>query len=310
VSKKAAPKTAVNVSILALSFCFISLVSIRSHALTASEQARETQKIASPFGPLETSLKQNFLFNSLPTYSELTQNVYSLLDYMRSHLDPESRASLLTHIDPYNRLKHFGTWINPDPSSGCMDTRARVLARDAEQNVPIEYGANNCTIVKGGWLDPYTGTEFKVATTVQIDHVVPLKHIYLSGAYAWEPRRRCQYANFLATNYQLLAVSGHENMSKGDHAPDLYMPPSVAFQCRYLNIWMRVKMEWQLTVAPEELAAIEKLEQTLQCPSTETEIGSEELTQVQTATNNYVQACLNFEQGVATAPTSPAVVVQ
>jgi hypothetical protein len=160
-------------------------------------------------------------------------------------------------VQAYNRKKQFGTWIVDSSLGGCYNTRARVLMRDSQ--TPVTYSARNkCVVESGRWLDPYTGQIFSSASDLQIDHVVPLKHAYFSGAWQWSKQKRCLYTNFISDNFHLRSVSGHENMKKGDMSPSGYLPPDSHDVCSYVTDWLKIKMTWNLIMAPTEADAIQK----------------------------------------------------
>lgn len=179
-----------------------------------------------------------------------------LFDWLLGNIDSEDFEAKEKRFDPYNRRKHFGSWINPE--NDCQDTRTKVLIRDANDN-SLEYIDNDCKVVKGDWFDPYTAKWYRMAASLQIDHIVPLRHAYYMGGWKWTQEARCHYANFLEFDSHLLAVSAHENMSKGDSAPHEYMPPNEQFVCDYLHHWMEVKAIWQLKASEEEADAIQEL---------------------------------------------------
>ena len=111
-------------------------------------------------------------------------------------------------------------------SVSLIKTTNEVLLRDADPNESVQFTSRNkCMVYKAKWIDPFSGAQFKLANAIQVDHIVPLKAAYLSGAHAWNQNRRCRYANFMDDPTHLLSVSGHENMSKGDAGPERYLPP-------------------------------------------------------------------------------------
>ncbi|MBC7740983.1 MAG: HNH endonuclease [Bdellovibrionaceae bacterium] len=164
--------------------------------------------------------------------------------------------------DPYQREPQFGGWIFRDERK-CINTRAEVLERDSKSNVT--YRPNGCTILNGQWDDVYSGQEFSSAEEIQIDHFVPLKNAYMSGAFEWNYKKRCLYANYLGNNFHLLAVSGKENMHKSDHAPNEYVPPNKKYTCEYLKHWLQVKLIWSLRLTPVEVDAIKQKAAEAQC---------------------------------------------
>ena len=110
--------------------------------------------------------------------------------------------------------------------------------------------------MSGSWHDDYTGQTFTKREDIQIDHVVPLKNTYISGAYRWNFRARCLYANYLGYDFHLKSVNGSQNMKKGDRSPDKYMPPNTEFVCKYLKDWLSIKFLWGLRMTEAEAAYI------------------------------------------------------
>ena len=63
-----------------------------------------------------------------------------------------------------------------------------------------------CSFLSGNWIDPYSGLEITDATTLDIDHLVPLKEAHESGGFAWDTEKRRSYANDLVDPDCLIAV--------------------------------------------------------------------------------------------------------
>ncbi|HEX7673645.1 MAG TPA: HNH endonuclease family protein [Bdellovibrio sp.] len=157
--------------------------------------------------------------------------------------------------EKYIRKLHFGRWINDPTDDTCMNTRARVLVRDSEVDVTYK-GNKQCTVEAGKWHDPYADQDVTEAKGIQIDHLVPLKNAYLSGASDWDYKTRCLYANYTYFTPHLVSAGGHENMSKGDSGPEGYLPPNESYRCEYIRNWLAVKTIWKLKMNPSEVQAI------------------------------------------------------
>jgi hypothetical protein len=182
----------------------------------------------------------------------------------------------------YNRKKHFGGWVK-DPNDGsCFNTRAQVLERDSL--TPVQTSpTNKCLVASGTWKDPYTGEVITDAKDIQIDHVVPLKQAYITGAFSWDKRKRCLYGNFTKTNYHLMSVKGHENMKKSDKTPAEYLPPNASYVCEYIHIWLKIKLAWNLVLAADEGQAINKILKDYDCNPNQIKISERELAAVRAA---------------------------
>lgn len=148
--------------------------------------------------------------------------------------------------------------------NGC-DTRNDVLNRDLSAGqvggtaVPKRFREpGQCVVVEGVLNDPYTGRAIHFtkehADAVQVDHVVALAAAWRSGAAAWDPQTRQNFAN---DPRNLLVVDASTNQSKGDATIDEWLPPSNAYRCEYARIVVTVKAAYGLTVTALEQSALQ-----------------------------------------------------
>jgi hypothetical protein len=152
-----------------------------------------------------------------------------------------------THTTTYDR-DLFPHW---DTISGTCNTRETVLQRDGA-GVTVN---SACTATSGRWFSPYDGATWSAASDVDIDHVIPLKNAWISGAWAWTTAKRESFANDLG-DPQLIAVTDNVNQSKSDQSPDSWKPPLTGYHCTYALMWVRVKYVWALTVTSAEKSAL------------------------------------------------------
>jgi hypothetical protein len=150
--------------------------------------------------------------------------------------------------DGYDRDR-FKHWVDADKD--CQDTREEVLI--AESKVPI----SGCTVTTGRWLSWYDGETWTQPSDVDIDHMVPLKEAWDSGARRWDDDTRELYANDLGDPRSLVAVTDNVNQSKGDRDVAEWLPERQV--CRYVRSWVVVKLRWGLAVDPAERAALRDL---------------------------------------------------
>jgi hypothetical protein len=143
----------------------------------------------------------------------------------------------------------FRHWIDAD--GDCQDTREEVLV--AESRVQI----SGCAPTAGEWLSPYDHQTWTASSDVDIDHLVPLKEAWDSGARGWGERRRERYANDLGDPRTLVAVTDNVNQSKGDRDVAEWLPDQGV--CAYVRWWTAVKLRWGLAVDPTERAALVEL---------------------------------------------------
>ncbi|KAI1372845.1 hypothetical protein F4677DRAFT_242940 [Hypoxylon crocopeplum] len=142
----------------------------------------------------------------------------------------------------------FPTW---DTITGTCNTREYVLRRDGT-NVVV---GSDCYPTSGTWTSPYDGGRWTAPSDVDIDHMVPLKNAWVSGASRWTTAKREQFANDV-TRPQLWAVTDNVNSSKGDKSPDTWKPPLTSFYCTYARAYVAVKSYWALTVTSAEKSAL------------------------------------------------------
>ena len=152
---------------------------------------------------------------------------------------------------PYVRSL-YGGWSDDD--GDCQDTREEVLI--AESLVEVDLDATGCKVIAGKWLDPYTGSVFTDPGELDVDHFIPLAEVHRSGAATWDNVRRHAFANNLRQSGALIAVSSAANRSKGDRDPAGWLPPNVAYRCKYVEDWVAYKAAWQLTMDADESRAV------------------------------------------------------
>lgn len=138
---------------------------------------------------------------------------------------------------------YFMAWIDAD-SDGC-NTRAEVLVMQSQSATSSR---GRCTITSGAWYSPFDNQSFTLASDVDIDHLVPLKEAWISGAHAWDSTSRIQFGNDLGYSASLIAVSSSSNSSKSDSDPSEWLPPHREYHCDYVASWVGVKWRWNLTV--------------------------------------------------------------
>jgi len=178
------------------------------------------------------------LFGS-PVYADFEDDVLANL-----RLSPESKSS------SYQRSL-FKHWIDADRDK--CDTRAEVLIAESLVEVQI---SSPCKVNIGQWYSKYDEKTIYVASLLDVDHMVPLKEAWESGASSWTPSRREAFANDLGFQDSLVAVSASTNRSKGDKDPSGWLPPSKGQTCDYVASWIGVKYRWDLTLDSVERSAL------------------------------------------------------
>lgn len=154
--------------------------------------------------------------------------------------------------DTYDR-ELFNHWVDNN-DTGC-DTRFAVLVQ--ESTVPAE--TSGCKVLSGNWVSSYDGKVFTDPGDLDIDHMVPLKEAWESGAFEWDETTREAYANDMSYSNSLIAVSASSNRSKSDRDPASWLPSATEMRCEYVVHWITVKTRWKLGVDAAEKSAIQSV---------------------------------------------------
>ena len=136
----------------------------------------------------------------------------------------------------------WGGWIDEDGDG--LNTRHEVLAEESL----IKPVISNNKVISGKWFDKYTGKYFTNPSDLDIDHLVPLKNAYISGASNWSKKKKKRYYNYLKYDNHLIAVSKSANRNKSDKSPVDWLPPNTDYQCEYVREWFKIKTAWGLTI--------------------------------------------------------------
>jgi len=144
----------------------------------------------------------------------------------------------------------FDHWSDLD-DDGC-NTREEVLIQER-----IEGRVAGCDVLGGQWRSAYDRAVTRNSSTFDVDHFVPLKEAWDSGAWRWNARTREQFANDLDYRGSLIAVSASSNRSKSDRDPTDWLPEYG--KCKYAKTWIAVKFRWRLAVDSQEKSTLSRI---------------------------------------------------
>ena len=144
----------------------------------------------------------------------------------------------------------FRHWVDAD-GDGC---HAREETLIAESVGPVSV-TGDCDI-SGTWFSAFDGETTTNPSNFDVDHLVPLKEAWDSGANRWDSDTRERFANDLGSPHSLIAVSRGSNRSKGADDPAEWMPPRQSYTCEYIFTWTLVKIRWSLTADQAEINAL------------------------------------------------------
>ncbi|KAG9080034.1 hypothetical protein FRC06_007154 [Ceratobasidium sp. 370] len=200
------------------------------------------------FKPLAVTLLQLSLVAAVPLDWENRRALPTPVSVATARKYLESLTVATESNYPVYRRDLFPHWI---PISGACNTRETVLKRDGVNVVTN----SACAAISGTWKSAYDGATWTAASDLDIDHLVPLKEAWVSGARSWTTARRQSFANDL-TRPQLIAVTDNVNQAKGDKDPAEWMPPLASYHCTYVRAWITVKYYYELTIDSDEKSAL------------------------------------------------------
>lgn len=171
-------------------------------------------------------------------------------------------------MDDYEREEYGPVWSDGAEGvefagNGCK-TRDDILERDLTDIEKVD----DCQVESGTLYDPY-GTEENpydhyiefergqsTSGAVQIDHIVPLGNVHVSGGSDLDEAQKLQIAN---DPVNLLAVDGPENNQKQDSDASEWLPKNDRIHCRYAASQIQVKAKYGLSVTQEEHDTLSEL---------------------------------------------------
>ena len=148
----------------------------------------------------------------------------------------------------------FKHWTDAD-GDGC-NARYEVLIEESLTPVTVSSG---CKLSGGKWVSAFDLIETTDPSKFDVDHMVPLKEAWDSGAWAWDSRTREAYANDLEYEMSLIAVSANSNRSKSDRDPADWLPTNKDYWCEYITAWVQVKTRWSLSIDKAEKSKIDEV---------------------------------------------------
>jgi hypothetical protein len=169
--------------------------------------------------------------------------------------------SVLATITVQNEYKsgysrsYFKHWIDAN-GNGC-NTREEVLIAESQSKAQVD--AYGCKVIEGDWFSPYDNVMYTNPSELDIDHMVPLKEAWDSGAWNWTAAQRQAFANDLSDARALIAVTAGQNRSKSDKDPSNWIPPQKSYTCTYLSEWVAIKARWKLSMDQSEFGRIKNL---------------------------------------------------
>ena len=141
-------------------------------------------------------------------------------------------------------------WIT---QSGTCDTRETIL-----KNVGFDSDPKTCVAKsKPGftYTEPYSGRKISDPSSLDIDHVIPLKYANGHNGASWSTAKKTQFANDMS---QLIAVDANAERQKGDSGPSGWMPGNKNETCSYTTIWITTASRYGISITSSDKTALRK----------------------------------------------------
>lgn len=154
--------------------------------------------------------------------------------------------TIAKEIPKYER-KYFKHWN--DENRDCRNKRAEILKQRSLVEVTYRTSRRGeCTVKTGKRNDYYFAEVQTMANQVDIDHIVPLKEAWISGAYDWSETEREIFAN---DSLNLAITYKKYNRQKGAQTPLSWAPIDRLYYCKYLADWIKIKKKYDLKINPK-----------------------------------------------------------
>ena len=168
------------------------------------------------------------------------------LEPVNAFVPPELVVAELTGSDePYDRNDYLPAW--PTAAGSCKDLRAVILQETS--TVPVGFTADGCKADTGHWVGTYNGAILKSASSVELDHAVPLAGAHRAGGWAWNSETRRMFA---VDRVNIVVASKEANRAKSVSGPDDWMPTDPHAACAHARRWVAVKTDWELEFSQAE----------------------------------------------------------
>lgn len=136
-------------------------------------------------------------------------------------------------------------------ADGCTTEEHVLIARASDPTM-----SSPCTVSKAQWPAVWDAAVLDDPAQVDVAHLVPLREAWHSGAWAWTPGQRRDFANDLTNNLTLTILSTGANGERGSSDPAGWWPPYFGVHCKYAQEWVWIKARWNLSVDPAEYEAL------------------------------------------------------
>jgi len=146
-----------------------------------------------------------------------------------------------TGVTAYNR-HDWPHWVDTD--GDCQNLRQELLIE--QSTAPISFKSNRgCVVAEGEWVGPYSGATYRLASDLDLDHIVPLAYAHHHGGAYWSREEKQRFAN---DRENLLLVDDSLNQSKGQKGVDEWLKVIPEYRCIYVKKFFYVVEKYHLEV--------------------------------------------------------------
>ena len=171
----------------------------------------------------------------------------------------EKTAQLICENENNTAIYDRDSWGNWSTKGDLQNVRHQVLLEESLESGECEGESlviQDEKVLFGCWVDVYSNEIYKDSSDLDIDHLVPLKEAFISGAYNWTKEKKKEYYNYMIDKNHLIAVSSTLNRSKGSKDVKEWLP--ITNIERYIKNWIDVKFRWNLSIDPKELEILKE----------------------------------------------------
>jgi hypothetical protein len=187
------------------------------------------------------------------------EKVYATFQTTRGWLLIISFIVSCTHPIPHDLKKyHRSEWFHwSDIDKDCQNTRQEILI--SRSLTRVKFNKKGCTVISGRWSDYYYPEEHTLAKSIDIDHLIPLKHAHEVGGANWDKNKKERFAN---DPDNLVITNKSYNRKKGAKTIAEWLPVYKDRACLYLKDWIRIKKKYHLIITEAETKTIKLI----RCP--------------------------------------------
>jgi len=122
--------------------------------------------------------------------------------------------------------------------------------------IPATINKKTCRVLNGAWNDYYYPETLHNSNSIDVDHLVPLKHAHDHGAAHWNREQKKAFSN----DPQNLVITNRKyNRQKSSQGIATWLPSRIQYACRYVRDWLSVKNKYGLEINEVEKTTVKSI---------------------------------------------------